>query len=46
MEAYTYEKRDFPHPRSPEALRILAAYRGVTIGKKLAESFQIIRQII
>jgi len=46
MEAYTYEKRRFPHPRSPKALRILAQYRGITIGKELAESFQIIRQII
>lgn len=45
MECYEYEKRAFPHPRSPEALRLLAQYRGMTIGQELAEAFQIIRCI-
>ena len=43
MAAYQYETREFPHPRSAEALRIMAQYRGYTVGKKLAEAFQIIR---
>ena len=45
MESYKYEKRKFPHPRSPEALTILAKYRGITIGKDLAEAFCVIRTI-
>ncbi len=45
MESYEFEKRAFPHPRSPEALRILAQQRGLTVGKNLAEAFCIIRTI-
>lgn len=45
MEAYEFEKRVYPHPRSPEALRILAQLRGLTVGKELAEAFCIIRCI-
>lgn len=45
MEAYQFEKRDFPHPRSPEALKILAQRWGVSIGKNLAEAFTVIRSI-
>ena len=43
MESYEFEKRMFPHPRSPQALTILAKYRGLTIGKEYAESFMIVR---
>jgi hypothetical protein len=32
--------RDFPHPRSPEILTGLAAYRGGQAGMKYAEAFQ------
>ena len=45
MESYEFEKRKYPHPRSPEALMILAQYRGVTIGKRFAEAFNITRTI-
>lgn len=45
MECYKYEKRKYPHPRSPEALRILAQQRGVIVGKEFAEAFMIIRTI-
>ena len=45
MEAYEFEKRTYPHPRSPEALRIRAQMWGVANGLKLAEAFQIIRLI-
>lgn len=43
MEAYKFEKRDFPHPRSGEALKILAQRRGIEVGALYAEAFQIIR---
>jgi LmbE family N-acetylglucosaminyl deacetylase len=45
MEAYKFEKRTYPHPRSPEALTVLSQYRGLTIGEKFAEAFVIIRTI-
>lgn len=43
MECYEYEKRKYPHPRSPKALKILAQQRGITVGKKYVEAFNIIR---
>ena len=43
MECYEFEKRKYPHPRSPEALKILAEYRGITSGLKFAEAFTIVR---
>ncbi len=46
MESYEFEKRPYPHPRSPEALKILAQQRGVMVGKQFAESFMIVRNII
>ena len=46
MESYSFEKRTYPHPRSPESLRILAQQRGMTVGKSFAEAFCIIRNII
>ena len=45
MESYEFEKRAFPHPRSPEALSILAQKRGVAVGEHYAEAFMIIRRI-
>ena len=45
MESYEYERRSYPHPRSPEALRIRAQMWGVANGLKLAEAFQVIRLI-
>ena len=45
MESYEFEKRPFPHPRSPEALRIQAQRWGVAIGKPLAEAFCLVRSI-
>lgn len=45
MESYEFEKRVYPHPRSPEALKILAQRWGVAIGKPLAEAFMLIRSI-
>lgn len=45
MESYKFEKRQYPHPRSPEALKILAQQRGITAGKKFAEAFVLVRHI-
>lgn len=46
MESYEFEKRRFPHPRSPEALRIQAQRWGVAIGAELAEAFVVVRNIV
>ncbi len=43
MESYEFEKREFPHPRSPEALRILSQKYGIQIGSELAEAFMLVR---
>jgi len=40
LEAYRGVMRDFPHPRSHEALRGLAAYRGGQSGLVYAEAFR------
>ena len=45
MESYEFEKRKYPHPRSPEALKIQAQRWGVTVGRDLAEAFFIVRNI-
>lgn len=45
MESYEFESRPFPHPRSPEALRIYAQRNGINVGVSLAEAFCLIRQI-
>ncbi|MGH2896179.1 MAG: PIG-L deacetylase family protein [Solirubrobacteraceae bacterium] len=46
MELYTSERRPFPHPRSPEALRALATVRGAAAGVHAAEAFELARTII
>lgn len=45
MNTYRFEKRPWPHPRSSEALRIMATYNGSSNGLEFAERFQIIRGI-
>lgn len=45
MEAYEFEKRAYPHPRSPEALKLLAQRWGVVTGQPLAEAFMLVRHI-
>jgi LmbE family N-acetylglucosaminyl deacetylase len=46
MEVYEFEKRIYPHPRSPEALKIQAQRWGISIGVNYAEAFYIVRNII
>lgn len=45
MESYTFEKREYPHPRSPQALRIIAQDWGIKNGIPFAEAFIIVKYI-
>jgi LmbE family N-acetylglucosaminyl deacetylase len=45
LEAYGEELRPFPHPRSAEAVRALATWRGASAGLKAAEAFLTLRWI-
>ena len=45
MECYEFEKRIFPHPRSPEALTIQAQRWGLAVGCEYAEAFCLVRSI-
>lgn len=40
---YKTEKRNYPHPRSGKALKVLAQKRGTEIGFKYAEAFMVLR---
>lgn len=46
MAAYKSEVREYPHPRSVEALRIHTQYRGIQAGLQHAEAFVLIREIL
>jgi hypothetical protein len=45
MACYKEESRTFPHPRSPEALRNIAARWGSVAGCAAAEAFELIRSV-
>ena len=45
MESYEFEKRAFPHPRSPEALKAYCRRNGIIVGLPYAEEFCLIRSI-
>lgn len=45
MECYEFEKRTYPHPRSPEALIIQSQRWGIVIGADFAEAFMLVRSI-
>ena len=45
MEAYEFEKREYPHPRSPKALEIRAQMWGVANGMEMSEAFCLVRHI-
>ena len=42
LACYDTEMREFPHPRSKEAITALAQYRGSHVGVEAAEAFQIV----
>ena len=44
LACYRNVMRDYPHPRSIEAIKGLAAYRGGQSGQKYSEAFQVIFQ--
>lgn len=46
MESYEFEKRSYPHPRSPQALEIQARRWGVAVGVPYAEAFTVVRKIM
>ena len=46
LKAYQTEIRDFPHPRSIEAIVALATKRGSECGRKRAEAFMLLRAVI
>jgi|APSaa5957512535_1039671.scaffolds.fasta_scaffold18799_2 LmbE family N-acetylglucosaminyl deacetylase len=43
---YAGESREFPFPRSEEGLKVLANYRGIQSGTKLAEGFKLERMLL
>lgn len=45
LYAYKDEVRDFPHPRSPESLKLNAQSWGIKVGHKLVEAFELVRMI-
>ena len=45
IEIFNDELKQYPHPRSKKGIKILAQYRGLEVGYKYAEAFQIIRRL-
>lgn len=45
MDCYDTETRNFPHPRSAEALRAIATRWGSVAGLRAAEAFELIRSV-
>ena len=45
MACYKSELREYPHPRSLEALKALASYRGSNVGYRYAEAFLLLREL-
>lgn len=45
FECFTTQVKQFPHPRSKEAIEYLAKLRGSTIGSEAAEAFMLVREI-
>jgi len=45
IECYETEMRDYPHPRSRQALIERAAYWGSQVGRKYAEPFRVLREV-
>lgn len=43
MEMYETERRTFPHPRSPEAIRAVAQRWGSIMGCRAGEAFELVR---
>lgn len=46
LEVYRNELRPYPHARSTEAIRALAATRGAMVGITAAEAFMLVRELV
>lgn len=46
LSCYEAEMHPFPHPRSGDAIEALAKWRGASCGVKVAEAFDVLRNII
>lgn len=46
LKAYKDEIREYPHPRSLEAVKIIAKRWGTVVGRQYAEPFELIRRIV
>jgi LmbE family N-acetylglucosaminyl deacetylase len=46
MRIYASEIKQYPHPRSPEGIRILAQKRGIEVALRYAEAFLLIRDVV
>lgn len=45
MKKYRSQLKEYPAARSNEGIKALAKHRGVTVGKKYAEAFMLIREV-
>ncbi len=45
LRHYETEMRDWPHPRSVEAVERLARWRGASVGLDAAEAFRLLRRV-
>lgn len=45
LRSYDREMRPFPHPRSYEAIEVLAKWRGAMAGVNAAEAFEVVRMV-
>jgi LmbE family N-acetylglucosaminyl deacetylase len=46
MSCYKTQLREYPHSRSLKGLRLLAEERGLSVGLKAAECFELVRELI
>jgi N-acetylglucosamine malate deacetylase 1 len=45
LRVYDNEMREYPHPRSYEGVEVLAKFRGMEVGLRAAEAFQLVRDV-
>lgn len=45
IRCYEEERRPYPHPRSPEGVRVHAQRRGMEVGLEVAEAFVVLREV-
>jgi LmbE family N-acetylglucosaminyl deacetylase len=45
MQVYETEVREYPHPRSLEAMRYAAMHHGAAVGLRAAEVFELVLEV-